>query len=192
MTEQNFSLPDYIQVLDETQQEVNEDFEKLERKAKIIECSRVYIKTSQAEMLDLYNKNNKLLEDMVKLQKDNEALLQKLTEEKNQRIELEMKLAEMTKLSAGIAKKASEEAVRNALRTYANTSKRKTVDKRAFAKTAILEMANVNGVDLPEDLKATIESLDDERPEPRVVTVESGGHYNDIHDNETVRVNGKG
>lgn len=192
MTEQNFDLPGYIQVLDETQQEVNEDFEKLERKAKIIECSRLYIKTSQAEMLDLYNKNNKLLEDMVKLQKDNEALLQKLTEEKNQRIELEMKLAEMTKLSAGIAKKASEEAVRNALRTYANTSKRKTVDKRAFAKTAILEMANVNGVDLPEDLKATIESLDDERPEPRVVTVESGGHYNDIHDNETVRVNGKG
>lgn len=75
----------------------------------------------------------------------------------------------MSKLTTGMAKKASEEAMLKALRTYANTSKRKTVDKRTFAKTAILEMANVNGLVLPEDLATTIESLDDEQPEPKTV-----------------------
>ena len=188
MVEQNFSLPDYIQVLDETQQEVKEELEKLDRKSKLIESSRLYIKSSQAEMLELYNKNNKLLEDMSKLQKDNESLLQKLAEEKNQRIELEMKLAEMTKLSASMAKKASEEAVLMALRTYANTSKRKTVDKRAFAKTSILEMANANGLTLPQEFAASIESLDDEQPDPKVVNVQ--GNYNDVHDNGEVTVKG--
>ena len=68
MVEQNFSLPEYIQVLDETQQEVRKELEKLDRKSRLIEISRLYIKSSQAEMLDLYNKNNKLLEDMGKLQ----------------------------------------------------------------------------------------------------------------------------
>ena len=97
-----------------------------------------------------------------------------------------MKLAELSKLSAGMAKKASEEAMLKALRTYANTSKRKTVDKRTFAKTAILELANVNGLMLPDDLAATIEALDDEQPEAKVVNV--AGNYNDIHDNGEVKV----
>lgn len=104
-----------------------------------------------------------------KQQTDISALRQQLDDEKQRRAELEMKLAEMSKLTTGMAKKASEEAMLKALRTYANTSKRKTVDKRTFAKTAILEMANVNGLVLPEDLATTIESLDDEQPEPKTV-----------------------
>ena len=104
-----------------------------------------------------------------KAQEDISSLRQQLDDERKQRAEMEMKLNEMSKLSTGMAKKASEEAMLKALRTYANTSKRKTVDKRAFAKTAILEMANANGLDLPEDLKATIESLDDEQPDPKMV-----------------------
>lgn len=95
-------------------------------------------------------------------------LQQQLDNEKQQRAESEMKLIEMSKLSAGVAKKAPEGDIIKALRTYVNRSKRKTADKRAFAKTATLEIANANGMDLPEDLKNSIEALDDEQIEPKV------------------------
>ena len=83
-----------------------------------------------------------------------------------------------------MAKKASEDNQIKALRTYVNRSKRKTPDKRVFAKYAMLEIANANGLTLPEELAATIDSLDDEQPEPKVVNV--AGNYNDIHDNGKV------
>ena len=124
-----------------------------------------------------------------KLQEENEMLQQQLNDERKQKAELEMKMNEMSKLSAGVAKKSSEEDLLKALRTYVNRSKRKTADKRAFAKTATLEIANANGLDLPEDLKAAIESLDDEQTDPKVVNV--SGNYNDIHDNGGVNLNNK-
>ena len=126
-----------------------------------------------------------VLRENCQLKAENNELLQQLNDEKQQRAELEMKLMEMSKLSTGVAKKASEENVLKALRTYVNRSKRKTADKRAFAKSATLEIANANGLDLPEDLKAAIESLDDEQTEAKVVNV--AGNYNDVHDNKEVK-----
>ncbi|MBR1902417.1 MAG: hypothetical protein IJ826_05535 [Bacteroidaceae bacterium] len=70
-----------------------------------------------------------------------ETLRQQLQEEKRLRAEQEVKLTEVSKLSVGMAKKASEEDIIKVLRTYANRSKRKTPDKRTFAKSAILEIA---------------------------------------------------
>lgn len=124
-----------------------------------------------------------------KLQEENEMLQQQLNDERKQKAELEMKMNEMSKLSAGVAKKSSEEDLLKALRTYVNRSKRKTIDKRAFAKTATLEIANANGLLLPEDLAAMIESLDDEQTDPKVVNV--SGNYNDIHDNGGVSLTNK-
>lgn len=124
-----------------------------------------------------------------KLQEENEMLQQQLNDERKQKAELEMKMNEMSKLSAGVAKKSSEEDLLKALRTYVNRSKRKTIDKRAFAKTATLEIANANGLLLPEDLAAMIESLDDELTDPKVVNV--SGNYNDIHDNGGVSLSNK-
>lgn len=126
-----------------------------------------------------------------KQQAEISALRQQLDDEKQRRAEMEMKLAEMSKLTTGMAKKTSEEAMLKALRTYANTSKRKTADKRLFAKTAILEMANVNGLTLPHDLSATIEALDDEQPEPKVVV--NGDLVQNKHvDNEVNNVAARG
>ncbi len=125
-----------------------------------------------------------------KLQEENEMLQQQLNDERKQKAELEMKMNEMSKLSAGVAKKSSEEDLLKALRTYVNRSKRKTADKRAFAKTATLEIANANGLILPEDLAAMIDSLDDELTEPKT-TVNVAGNYNDIHDNGGVNLNNK-
>lgn len=124
-----------------------------------------------------------------KLQEENEMLQQQLNDERKQKAELEMKMNEMSKLSAGVAKKSSEEDLLKALRTYVNRSKRKTADKRAFAKTATLEIANANGLILPEDLAAMIDSLDDEQTDPKVVNVT--GNYNDIHDNGGVSLSNK-
>ena len=135
------------------------------------------------DVIDGVLKENRELKEL------NEDLQQQLNDEKQMRAELEMKLMEMSKLSTGMAKKASEDNLLKALRTYVNRSKRKTADKRAFAKSATLEIANANGLDLPEDLKAAIESLDDEQAEPKMVTVQ--GNYNDVHDNNNVKLDDK-
>ena len=128
------------------------------------------------------------LQKVEEIANENESLREQLAEEKRVRAELEMKIAELSKLSAGMAKKSSEEDLLKALRTYANRSKRKTADKRMFAKSAILEIAIANNLTLPEELAATVDSLDDEQTEPKVVNV--AGNYNDIHDNGTVNSKG--
>lgn len=130
----------------------------------------------RAEQLEAYMRMldaiDEVLSENRRLQDEVEDLQQQLDDEKQQRADLEMKLIEMNKLSTGMAKKTSEDNLVKALRTYVNRSKRKTADKRAFAKSATLEIANANGLDLPEDLKASIESLDDEQTEPKVMTVQ--------------------
>lgn len=136
--------------------------------------------------LQVFDSFDVVLKENSRLMEEVEGLQLQLEEEKQRCAELEMKLVEMNRLSTGMAKKASEDNLLKALRTYVNRSKRKTADKRAFAKSATLEIANANGLDLPEDLRAAIESLDDEQSEPKVVTVQ--GNYNDVHDNGEVKV----
>lgn len=110
-------------------------------------------------------KLNRIVEDQ---QQQLDIQQQQLDSQQQQLDEAYMKLVEMNKLSTGMARKSSEDNLLKALRTYVNRSKRKTADKRAFAKSAVLEISNANGLDLPEDLKAAIESLDDEQVEPKI------------------------
>ncbi len=105
-----------------------------------------------------------------------ETLRQQLQEEKRLRAELEMKMAEMSKLSAGMAKKASEEDLSKALRIYLNTSKRKTQSKREAAKTVFMEMLMSAKLELPDDIMELLEHLDDEQADnATIVNVEAGG-----------------
>ena len=120
-----------------------------------------------------------------KLKDENESLQQQLADERRQRLELEMKMKEMSKLSAGVAKKASQDDLAKALRIYLNISKRKTVSKREAAKMVITEMLNSAKLELPEDILEMLEHLDDEQTESKVVHV--SGNYNDIHDNGEVK-----
>ena len=142
----------------------------------------------RAEQLNVYmqllDRINEVVAENRRLRDEYEEVQQQLDEEKQQRAELEMKLMEMTKLSAGVAKKASQEELLKAIRVFVNKSKRKKIEKRIAVKEMVLEMANANGVTLPEELAATIDALDDEQPEAKVVTVQ--GNYNDIHDNGSV------
>lgn len=178
----DFNAYKYLEMISDAQQEVIQERQRLQVMTKRVELLDQCLNAVQEQS----NINVELQEKNKSQHDEIERLTRQLADEKKQREELEMKLAELSKLSAGMAKKASEEAMLKALRTYANTSKRKTVDKRTFAKTAILELANVNGLMLPDDLAATIEALDDEQPEAKVVNV--AGNYNDIHDNGEVKV----
>ena len=113
-----------------------------------------------------------------------ENLHQQLQEEKERNQALEMKLAEMSKLSAGVAKKASQDDLQKALRIFLNISKRKMIGKREVAKTVITEMITSAKLTLPDDIMDMLDHLDDEQPEAKVVNVQ--GNYNDIHDNGNV------
>ena len=114
--------------------------------------------------------------------------IEKHVETENQLTEknaaLEMKLSEMTKLSGDVAKKSSQEGLLKAVRTFVNKSKHKRIEKRMAVKEMLLELANANSIVFPEDLATTIDALDDEQSEAKVVNVT--GNYNDIHDNGSV------
>lgn len=121
------------------------------------------------------------------LQEENTQLQDQLTEERNARAVVEMRLSELTKLADGVAKKSSDEGLIKALRNFTNISKRKKLEKRMAVKEMIQELVLSCGVTLPQDLADSIQSLDDEQQEaPRVVNV--SGNYNDIHDNNNVDI----
>ena len=127
----------------------------------------------QVEQLDGFMKmtdaTDELLSQIEDLKEENGRLngendrLRKEVEENN------MKLSELSKLSVGVAKKSSQDEVLKALRTYINISKRKTLSKRAAVKVMIMELANAIGLVFPEDMIATLEALDDEQSEPKML-----------------------
>ena len=137
------------------------------------------------EMLDLIDKLTKKNEE---LEEEIESLQQQLADEKRQRTEMETKMNEMSKLSAGMAKKASQNDFEKALRIFLNTSKRKTMSKREAAKTVIMELLSSAKIEISDDVLELLDHLDDEQTEPKVVNVT--GNYNDVHDNGEVKFKG--
>ena len=154
---------DFMDWADGAQRELERRLERMREEEKEVDNYLMAIEVAR-----------KLMSENEKQTAEIETLREQLQEEKRLRAEMEMKMSEMSKLSAGMAKKSSEEDLLKALRTYANRSKRKTMDKRAFAKSAILEIANANNLTLPEDLATTVDSLDDEQAEPKIV-IETAG-----------------
>ena len=125
-----------------------------------------------------------VLDENARLREDLEELQEQLLEEKDLRTKAEIQLKEMSQLSAGVAKKASQDELLKAIRVFVNKSKRKKIEKRIAVLEMVLEMVNANSIVLPEDLVLAIDALDDEQTEARVVNVQ--GNYNDIHDNGNV------
>ena len=134
--------------------------------------------SKMADMTDeLLSQIDDLKDENERLNAENDRLRQEVQEK-------EMKLSELSKLSAGVARKSSQDEVLKALRTFVNKSKRKKYEKRVAIKEMVLELAYANNLVFPDDLAATLESLDDEPSESKVVNV--AGNYNDIHDNGSV------
>ena len=105
-----------------------------------------------------------LLAEIDRLKDEGEGLRSQLQEEKDRNTKLEMQLNEMGKMTASVAGKASQDELLKALRVFVNKSKRKKMEKRIAVKEMVLELANANGLVLPEELAASIDSLDDEQP----------------------------
>jgi uncharacterized protein YoxC len=115
-----------------------------------------------ADMTDeLLSQIDDLKEENERLNAENERLREDVQEK-------EMKLSELSKLSAGVARKSSQDEVLKALRTFVNKSKRKKYEKRVAIKEMVLELAYANNLTFPDDLAATLESLDDEPSESKV------------------------
>jgi len=108
--------------------------------------------------------------------------------ERDARAAAEMRLSELTKLADGVAKKSSDEGLIKALRTFTNNSKRKKLEKRTAVKEIMQELVLSCGVELPQDLADSIQSLDDEQQEAPKLVVNVSGDYNDIHDNNKVDI----
>lgn len=102
-------------------------------------------------------------------------LRQQLEEERERNQTLELQLTEFSKLSAGVAKKSSQDEVLKALRTFINISKRKTLSKRITVKMVIMEFANSIGLPFPEDMAASLDSLDDEAETTPLIHIEQAG-----------------
>ena len=127
---------------------------------------------------------NDLIAENERLKEDLESMREAYEEEKALRMKLGMELNEAKKLTAGVANKTSQEVMQKVISTFVNRSKQKKLEKRAMVKSLVLEVVVANNILLSEELMQTINSLDDERVEAKVVNV--NGNYNDIHDNRMV------
>ena len=154
---------DFEEQLRDARREVERERELLMEK---MEAQENYL--NLLETCDEYAKeNDALIEENEQLNEEVENLRQQLHEK-------ETRLSELQKLSAGVAKKSSQEVVEKAMRIYLNTSKRKTLSKREAAKTVLLELVTSAKLELPEDLMDQLNHFDDENPEPKIVIDKAG------------------
>lgn len=159
--------------------------EELEQKANYLKVMEVTDELI-ADNRDLKEENERLKAELDDVMAELEATRQQLQVERDARKDLEVKFSELNKLSAGVAKKSAQDDFIKALRKFLNISKRKAQSKREAAKMVITEMITSAQLELPEDLRELLDHLDDEQPEPKVITVT--GNYNDIHDNDNVKL----
>ena len=186
-TDMDINWPDMNDWMYNARREFENEIERLEEKSVQL---RNYMRALDA-MGELLAENDSLKEENGRLGREYDRL-QKEVEKKD------MKLSELSKLSVGVAKKSSQDEVLKALRTYINISKRKTLSKRAAVKMVIMELANAIGLVFPEDMVATLEALDDEQSEPKMLVQGSmvmnaptfNGPMYDVRGNEEVKLNG--
>ena len=103
-----------------------------------------------------------LLDEIDRLKAENEAQQDEIDDLHQQIDDRDRRLKELGQLSAGVAKKSSADNVEKAIRTYLNTSKRKTQSKREAAKTVLLELITAAKLEMPEDFMETLSHFDDE------------------------------
>lgn len=161
--EMNANLNELGEWLNDTRRDIERDRERLAEKM---------------ERMDYYRKaldiTDELLQEAEALKTENETLREQLSAEKKLRAEQEVKMAEMSKLSAGMAKKTSQDDLFKAMRSYLNISKRKSPGKREAAKMVFTELFTSAKLDLPEDIREMLDHLDDEQAEAKIVIEKAG------------------
>ncbi len=170
MDKMTYNIADFDTKLDNALDSWRAEKQKL-RKEQIKLHDDIALLRSTRNCVRTLQKNLDRASDEIDMQKaEIDDLNRQLTEEKRKCRELDMKLRELNRLPEGTTGSTSEDDLLKALRTYADASKRKTADKRSFAKRAIQEIAHANGRLLPADLAEAVDHLDDEHPDTKVVT----------------------
>lgn len=130
-----------------------------------------------AELLDeLLSRVEELEEENKTLQQENEKQQETINNQheeieklRTENKEKDIQIAELSKLSVGVAKKSSQDDLQKAITKYMNVSKRKTISKRITVKTIIMELCNAVGFVMPKEMAETWAALDDEQPDPKTV-----------------------
>ena len=166
------NLDDYREMMHDTRRAIENEMEKLSVQVEQMKTLSQMADVTDgllSQVEDLKDENERLTQEVEKLALESEKSAQENDRLRREIVEKDMKLSELSKLSVGVAKKSSQEEVLKALRTYINISKRKTLSKRVAVKVMIMELANAIGIVFPEDMIATLETLDDEQSEPKVL-----------------------
>lgn len=171
----DFNYTDYSEMMRDARRGLEREREELEEKV-----------TDLNNFMKMMDVTDEIMAERDRWQQEAEALREQLQEAGEREARLEMQLKEMQKLSASVAGKASQDELLKALSTFVKKSKQKRLEKRVAVKEMVLELAIANGITFPADVAATLDALDDEQTEPKVVNV--SGNYNDIHDNREIRV----
>ena len=163
---EDINTEELLEAAEDTCRQLEREQEELEDRAKEL---RTRLQVAEA--------TKELLREINRLKADNEALRMEIDGLNQQLQEKDTQLKELNKLSAGVAKKSSQDDVSKALRIYLNTSKRKTLAKREAAKTVFLELIAAAKLDVPEEIMDLLNHFDDEQlvEQPQVTT---GGGVN--------------
>lgn len=163
---EDINTEELLEAAEDTCRQLEREQEELEDRAKELRMR-----------LQVVEATKELLREINRLKADNEALRMEIDGVNQQLQEKDTQLKELNKLSAGVAKKSSQDDVSKALRIYLNTSKRKTLAKREAAKTVFLELIAAAKLDVPEEIMDLLNHFDDEQlvEQPPVTT---GGGVN--------------
>ena len=163
---EDINTEELLEAAEDTCRQLEREQEELEDRAKELRMR-----------LQVVEATKELLREINRLKADNEALRMEIDGLNQQLQEKDTQLKELNKLSAGVAKKSSQDDVSKALRIYLNTSKRKTLAKREAAKTVFLELIAAAKLDVPEEIMDLLNHFDDEQlvEQPPVTT---GGGVN--------------
>ena len=117
---------------------------------------------------------------ITRLNEENKAL-------KVENEDLKMKNSELAKMASKVTEKADHEDLIKGIRKYLNLSKNKRAEKKEFIKISLLELVSVLGIELPADVKETLDSFDDEEKATNVViqgdnigTIANNIHHEDL------------
>ena len=171
--EEDINTEELLEAAEDTCRQLKREQEELDERAEQLK-TRMRMAEATKSML---NRMKQLEDENHLLRETNEEQERQLQEKDNQLKEKDTQLKELNKLSAGVAKKSSQDDVSKALRIYLNTSKRKTLAKREAAKTVFLELIAAAKLDVPEEIMYLLNHFDDEQlvEQPQVTT---GGGVN--------------
>lgn len=122
------------------------------------------ITTSMSDFMEKVEKGDSTYKKISALVKENEAKTRECDELRERNKELTVQLDEAQKMNKKLAEKSDDNVVVRIIRQYLNQSKKKSTSKKENIKIIIEEVVRSAGIVLPDDVKATLDTFDNETP----------------------------